>query len=169
MNSRKTFNKSIFATLLLICFICAVFFIVSVNVDHMTTDACFDTLDDATVETASMVRANVENDREQLNVIADLLSQHDIHDIKTIKSHLASFRQRGTLSSIGLLLSDNQLILGMEEENIPEIALDYNTELKKAPYISGITNAADNTGKNLFTRQFLWKKMDRQRASYTVL
>ena len=53
MNSRKTFNKSIFATLLLICFICAVFFIVSVNVDHMTTDACFDTLDDATVEAAS--------------------------------------------------------------------------------------------------------------------
>lgn len=40
-----------------------------------------------------MVRASVTNNQEQLNVIADLLSQHDIHDIKTIKSHLASFRQ----------------------------------------------------------------------------
>lgn len=158
MKAQKTLDKNILATLFLICFICAVFLVASILVNRMTTDSCFRTLDDATAQAASTIRASVESDREQLDVIADLLAQHEDQDGDIIRSHLASFQQRGSLYAIGLLLPDNRLILGVGEENTLTAAFDYSTELAKAPYISGVTDVPENSGKKIIYQAIPMKK-----------
>lgn len=158
MNTKKLFDKNIIATLLLICFICAVFIFASVRVTHLTTVACFDTLDEATAQVAVSIRTRVETDREQLDVIADLLSQHEEQDSETIKFHLSSYHQRGTLSAVGLLLPDSRLILGAGEENIFENVLDYNTELAKVPYISGVVTVPDGSEEKVIYQAVPMKK-----------
>ncbi len=116
----------------------------------MTTVSCFNTLDDATDQVADTIRIRVEDDREQLEVIADLLAQHESQDSETVKSHLSSFRQRKTISAVGLLLPDNRLILGTDEEDTLENIFEYNTEILKAPYISGVIDVPNGSEKKIF-------------------
>lgn len=63
--------------------------------------------------------------------------------------HLSSFRQRGSLSAVGLLLPDNRLITGSGEEDTFENVFDYHTELSRLPYISGIVSNSDNDGEKM--------------------
>ena len=136
MSSKKTIDISIRATLLLIVMICAVFLFASMAINQQATEACFSTLDDAAAQVTASIQAIVRNDCEELEVIADLLTQHDSLDSDIVRRHLASFQQRGTISVVGLLLPDGRLILGGEEETVRE-ELDYSAELAKVPYVSG--------------------------------
>lgn len=125
------------------------FAIASVYVDRLATETCYNTLDDAATQVANDICTNVEMDREQLQVIADLLVQHEDMDSETVKKHLSSFRQRGSLSAVGLLLPDNRLIKGSGEEDTFENVFDYHTELSRLPYISGIVSNSDKDGEKM--------------------
>lgn len=150
MSAKKTFDQNIIATLLLIGFICVIFLFTSFQVNRLATNACFDTLDDATAQVAETICTRVETDREQLEVIADLLAQHDLQDSDMIKGHLSSYRQRGTLSAVGLLLPDSRLILGVGGGETIRGAFDYGAELAKLPYTSGIVTIPDGSGEKAF-------------------
>ena len=150
MSSKKTTDASILATLLLIFLICAVFLAASLEINRKATNACFGTLDDVTAQVAADLRASVSGDREQLEVIADLLAQHDTMDSDIVRRHLSSFQQRGTISSVGLLLPDGRLILGSGVEAEADSTLDYADELQRAPYISGAITAADGSDRAFY-------------------
>ena len=145
MNEVKQHDNSIIAVLLLICFVCAVFLAAILLVNRLTTDSCFNTLDDATAQVADALRTSMESDREQLEVMADLLSQHDMGDTEMIQGHLAAFHQHGTISDISLLMPEGSLILGPGEGNTLEGVLDYAGELAKAPYVSPAIIQEDGT------------------------
>lgn len=135
----------------------------------MTTVSCFNTLDNAADQVADTIRIRMEDNREQLKVIADLLAQHESQDSETIKSHLSSFRHRKTISAVGLLLPDNRLILGTDEEDTLENIFEYNTEILKAPYIFGVIDVSDGSEKKIFYQAVPVEKMGRCSASCMAL
>ena len=149
MTKKKLTDRNIISTLVLILFITGCFIFASFYVNHNAMKSCFSTLDDAASQAASDIRLHVKNDREQLNVIADLLSQHKDMDSETVRRHLASFRQRGSLFAVGLLLPDNQLVLGTDSGDILDNIFDFDTELSRLPYISGVTEVPSDKEKKL--------------------
>lgn len=150
MSSKKTTDESILATLLLILLICAVFLLASLEINRKATNICFDTLDDVTAQVAADLISSVNDDREQLEVIADLLAQHDTIDSDIVRRHLTSFQQRGTISSVGLLLPDGSRILGSGLKTDADSALDYADELGRAPYVSGAVSSPDGSGRAFY-------------------
>ncbi|MGN0403996.1 MAG: diguanylate cyclase domain-containing protein [Bariatricus sp.] len=141
MSVKKVLNTNILATLILICFIGVFFAYAAVRVDQLATDTCFDTLDDAAVQVAEEIFDHVEDNRERLENIADLLTQHDMQDTEIIKRHLGALRQRGMLSGFGMLLTDHRLILSSGEEIRTEDGFSFEEEIERLPYISGIVTA----------------------------
>ena len=142
----KTLYKSILSTIALVFFIiCLVF--ASYQVNRITTDFCFSTLDDAVSQAANEIYEQMSSDTEQLNVIADLLTQHDDMNLEIVKRHLSAYHQRGLLSAIGILLPNNQFILGDDSEYGLVNDFDFENELDKIPYISGVITMPDNAEK----------------------
>ena len=163
MSAKKSFDKNIIYTLILVIFIGVFFVISSFYVNDIATKSCFDTLDDVATQAANNIRFHVESDREQLEVIADLIAQHEDFDSETVKYHLASFQQRGSLSAVGLLLPDNSLLLGTDDKKYSENFFDYDTELARLPYLSGVTDAPENS-----EIKFLYQTVPVQKNGQTI-
>ncbi|MDY2628056.1 MAG: sensor domain-containing diguanylate cyclase [Lachnospiraceae bacterium] len=150
MNAKKVSDKSIISTLILIIFVSCCFVIASVRVNRLAKNACFDTLDDAVAQVADDIRTYVKKDREQLEVIADLLEQCENPDAETVKHYFSSFRRQGIFSAVGLLLPDGNLILETEEENEFENIVDYEGDLSELPCISEVAGTSDNREDKYF-------------------
>lgn len=138
MEIKKKFDKNIISTLLLILFLAVCFFISSLQVNRIAVNACFATLDDTTAEIASAISTQVNNDRGQLEAIAGILSTYETLDSEDVSDLVCSFTQRGMISTLGLLLPDNDMILCSGDSLHMGDTFDFNTEADLAPYISGI-------------------------------
>lgn len=146
MKPKKLFNKSILSAqgiiFLIICLVLA-----SKQVNRITTNSCFSTLQNASSQAANVIYDRVLSNTEQLNVIADLLAQHEDLSSETTKSHISLIRQQRAISAVGILLSDNRLVLGEGKEHDFSNTFDYENELTKIPYISGVTTSPYNAEK----------------------
>lgn len=143
MRQKKRYNKNIFSTLLLVFILLISYFITSVLVNEIVTESCYKTLGDAAAQMAVLLDSQFASDREQLEVIAGLLASHADMSSLEAQSHLASYRQRGMISSLVILLSDDEVIISGEEKygrEIPEFA----EEVKKVPYVSGVYAMGDD-------------------------
>lgn len=83
--------------------------------------------------------AHAMDDREQLGVVADMLSvlvQEEHHDLSP---HLASFEQRGMLDWLQVLLPDGTLITGFGQYDLTG-QLNYEEEVARLPYISNVSD-----------------------------
>lgn len=120
-------------------------------VNRIVTESCYKTLGDAASQMTTLLENQVEADREQLEVITAILSAHDDISSQEAYKHLASFQQKGMVSSLAVLLPDNEMVFCNEESFKQQKALDFAEEVKKAPYISGVCKAEEGG------RQFLYQ------------
>ncbi|MGN1097326.1 MAG: cache domain-containing protein, partial [Clostridia bacterium] len=150
MKVKKLFEKNIIATLLLCCFIFAIFSFTAYQVNRLESDACFETLREATAQAADSLRTRVETDKKQLSIVANILSRKEEWDSDIINRYLSSLRKYETFSAVGLLLPDNRLVMDNGEENTLENVFDYSSELSKIPYVSGVVNMPDGSGEKAF-------------------
>lgn len=158
---RKLFDKQVLSALGLICLIIISFVAASVQVNRVATDSCFSTLNDAAVQVANEVCEQMSYDEEQLKVIADLLSQHDDLNSGIVSKHVASFRRRSSLSAVGILFPDNHLMLGDKE--VFDNMFDYEQELAKTPYVSGIKSGINNEEE-----QYIYRTVPIEKDGQTV-
>ena len=102
-------------------------------------DECIDRLRDATHQFSSTFYGHAMSDREQLEVVADMLSvlmsEGDEHDLPT---HLNSFEQRGMLDWLQILMPDGTLITGFGRYDM-SATLSYGEEVTRLPYISNVS------------------------------
>lgn len=145
MQQKKSLNKNIFSTLLLVFILLISYLITSLLVNRIVTESCYKTLEDAAAQMSTLLEIQAAADREQLEVIAGLLSAHEDISSAEAQSHLASFRQRGIISSLAVLLANDEMIIcsedGYKREKIPKFA----EEVKKLPYISGVHAMGEDT------------------------
>lgn len=102
-------------------------------------DECIDRLRDATRQFSSTFYGHAMSDREQLEVVADMLSvlmaEGAEHDLPT---HLNAFEQRGMLDWLQVLMPDGTLITGSGRRNISS-TVSYENELVQLPFISNVS------------------------------
>lgn len=109
---------------------------------------CIQRLRDATAEFSNNYYAHAMSDREQLGVVADMLSvlmeegTHDLH------SHLAAFEQRGMLDWLQVLLPDGTLITGSSTHDLSG-ELSFPDEVARLPFISNVSPGYVDPGKNV--------------------
>lgn len=147
MENQKKFDKNIISTLLLIFVLGICFLVTSLLVDHIATESCYKTLDDATSKLASEVKNQMNSNQEQLEIIAGILSEYEDISSSDARKLICSFQQRGMISTLGMLLPGNGMILCNGEYIEISSLLDYNTEHSKTPHLSEVLSHSSQSGK----------------------
>lgn len=138
MKQKIKINKNIFSISLLIVFLCSLFFIASVIIDHIATASCYRTLSDTTAQIASQIRTDSAASREQLEIISHILaSSEDITSPEAIQV-ICSFERKNLISTLGLLLPDNSILLCDGTAYQDSSIYDFDTLSRNLPYISGV-------------------------------
>lgn len=99
--------------------------------------SCYATLDDSTVDIVSGVKSQIENEKEQLQIAANILSECDSVTLQDVKEYFATFETSGMLDSVALLLPEYDLV---HLKGSMELEDHFNFELEsiKAPYLSDV-------------------------------
>lgn len=139
MGRKRRFAKSIMPTLLLVFVMSGCFLIGALRVNRIAMENCLNTLDDATSQFVSEIKRNMSIRRQQLEVIAEILAEYDDIASAEARIHMSSIQQRGVLSSLTVLLPDNQVIFFKDGKyQKQESMLDYEEEVLKGAYVSGV-------------------------------
>lgn len=122
--------------------------ILSSLVIHHAEDQCIDRLRDATREFSSTYYEHAMSDREQLRVVADMISvlmDEGTHDLHT---HLASFEQRGMLDWLQILLPDGSLVTGSGTYDLSG-QVSFEDEIGKLPFLSNVSPGYVDSSKRV--------------------
>ncbi len=144
MRIKKIKDTEIVSVALIIIVIALSFIAGFMLIINIAERSCEDTLRDATMQFAETVSQNTQNDREQLQVIAGILSQHNDINSDEARAHLASFRQKGTISAISLLLPDNTMVYCTDDYRELDGQLSFEEETENAPYISDVVKSKND-------------------------
>lgn len=143
MDKKNIVNKNIFLTLLLVFILVASYFVTSLLVNRIVTESCYRTLGDEAAQMTTLLRNQISSDREQLEIIADVLAAHDEIDSQEAQSHIVSMRQGRRISSVAILLPDNRTISYGETSLEGMGTLEFAEEAEKVPYISGVCSKGE--------------------------
>lgn len=145
MEGKRKFDRSILPTICLILILGGCFLVGSLKVNKIAVQNCMETMDDATVQFISEVQRDMKLRRQQLEVIAEILSEYEDISSEKANVHISSIQQRGTISSLTVLLPDNQVVFFRDGEyRKQESVLDFEKECKKGAYISGVISSEEN-------------------------
>lgn len=132
-------GKRVFALIFLLIYIAVCLLSVTAKLLDHAEEECIQRLKDATLEYSNNYYVHAMSDREQLRVVADMLSalmEEGTHDLHT---HLAAFEQRGMLDWLQVLMPNGELLTGSGTFDVNG-KLDYETEVTRLPYISNVSN-----------------------------
>lgn len=142
---KKKIRDTEIASVALIIIVIALSFITSfmiiINIAEKSGE---NTLRDAAMQFAETVAYSTWNDREELQIVASILSQHDDINSEEARRHLASFSQSGAITAISLLLPDNTMVYFSDKYRELDGMLDFEQEAKNAPYISDIIKSGSD-------------------------
>lgn len=163
MKHMKRMDKNIVSILVLIAALGICFFVTSLMVNRVAVDSCYNTLDNAVSQFAEEIKNGVERDREQLEIIADIIYNYMDMDSSKSREFMASFHQHGTITSLAVLLADNTMLFSNRHYKEMEGTLDYSAEIKKLPYISNV-----NTFVHSEEDKFVYQAVPIQSGDETV-
>lgn len=149
---KRKFDITILPTILLIIILGVCFWAGAWKVDDIATEACFDTMEDVSAQFVADIKRNVESERKQLEVIADILSEHGDISSAEAKLHMSSIQQRGMVSSITVLLPGDTVIFFKDGEyRDMESILKFEHEAARGAYIAGpLVSTLDETEKFIY-------------------
>ena len=79
-------------------------------INNMERDRCFERLYEEARNIASYIERGVNNDREQLELLAAIIANHKGLSTSELQHLLSSFDQVGMMAHVNLLLPDNTMI-----------------------------------------------------------
>lgn len=141
-------GKRVLALIVLLLYIAICLLTVTAKLLDHAEEECIQRLKDATLEYSNNYYVHAMSDREQLRVVADMLSvlmEEGTHDLHT---HLAAFEQRGMLDWLQVLMPNGELLTGSGTYDVTD-ELDYTAEVARLPYISNISAGLVDPGKDV--------------------
>jgi diguanylate cyclase (GGDEF)-like protein len=133
---------SIFLMVILIAFM----FMTSLTIMNLAESACYRTLESSSEELAVEVVRDIDDNCNELKVIASCLAQIETDKIRDA---LSNFQKHGVTSALGVLLPDGTLIYCGPEHSTTNTDVSFlenlyfSNEKIKAPYISNLQLSAD--------------------------
>lgn len=141
-------TKRATAITLLIIYLTICMLSISAHIIQHAEEHCIQRLEEATLEFGSTYYDHAMSDREQLGVVADMLSvlmNEDTHDLHI---HLAAFEQRGLLDWLQVLLPDGSLLTGSGTYDLSQ-QMNFQEEVARLPYISNVSDGLVDPSKHV--------------------
>lgn len=105
-------------------------------INNMERDRCFERLYEEARNIASYIERGVNNDREQLELLAAIIANHKGLSTSELQHLLSSFDQVGMMAHVNLLLPDNTMITHDGKRIDVMGKLSFEQEAAKGPHIS---------------------------------
>ena len=105
-------------------------------INNMERDRCFERLYEEARNIASYIERGVNNDREQLELLAAIIANHKGLSTSELQHLLSSFDQVGMMAHVNLLLPDNTMITHDGKRIDVTGKLSFEQEAAKGPHIS---------------------------------
>lgn len=139
MERRKTFDVSIWPTILLIVLLGFGFAISAWHIRLVAKQNSLETLAETSARFATEVERALENGRNQLEIIADILAEYDDISSEEAKQNLRGISEKREHTHFHVLTSENKIYAyksGSYEEQ--ESILNFEKEITKGSYISRV-------------------------------
>jgi len=81
------------------------------KVNEMAESDCQETLQQEVDQLSEDIEKHIASDREQLEVVADILSGYENLDCEEVKNILKSYETRSVISRIYILIHDDKVLL----------------------------------------------------------
>lgn len=107
------------------------------KVNEMAESDCQETLQQEVTQLSEDIEKHIASDREQLEVVADILSGYENLDCEEVKNILKSYETRSVISRIYILLPDNKVLLKDGSNVNVEGSLSFEEEMEHGVHISG--------------------------------
>lgn len=132
---KKKLNNNVISTSVLCLILAVCFFMTFMLIDSIIMGSGYVVLDNTTTEITVNLQSDVMKNKEQLDIIAELIAGHKEITTEMVKEQLVSLENTGSISTLVALMSDNSLIYRNEDEQI-NLNLLFRTESEKVPYLS---------------------------------
>ena len=107
------------------------------KVNEMAESDCQETLQQEVDQLSEDIEKHIASDREQLEVVADILSGYENLDCEEVKNILKSYETRSVISRIYILLPDDKVLLKDGSNVNVEGSLSFEEEMEHGVHISG--------------------------------
>ena len=134
-DKRLYWRRSLFVTGLLIIGIAAASLIISDRINHMEEEQSFERLYQETDALAKDIETEAENDRQQLELLAAILSGYNMEASPEVFKILNSYSGSGIISRLELLLPDDTVLSRGEQIDAAGV-LSFEEEAAKGVHIS---------------------------------
>lgn len=129
-------GRSLIVTCLMVGVILVASICVFNYINNMERDRCFDRLYEEARNISSYIERGVSNDREQLELLAAIIANHEEFSNSNLSYILGSFDQLGMMANVNLLLPDNILITHDGREIDATGYLSFAEEAAKGAHIT---------------------------------
>ena len=129
-------GRSLIVTCLMVGVILVASICVFNYINNMERDRCFDRLYEEARNISSYIERGVNNDREQLELLATIIANHEDLSNSDLSHILGSFGQLGMMANVNLLLPDNILITHDGREVDATGYLSFAEEAAKGAHIT---------------------------------
>lgn len=129
-------GRSLSVTFLMVGVILVASICVFNYINNMERDRCFERLYEEARNIASYIERGVNNDREQLELLAAIIANHKGLSTSELQHLLSSFDQVGMMAHVNLLLPDNTMITHDGKRIDVTGKLSFEQEAAKGPHIS---------------------------------
>lgn len=123
---------AVFLTAIGVAFACMVW-----KVNEMAESDCQETLQHEVRDLSENIEKHIASDREQLEVVADILSEYEELDCREVKDILKSYETRSVISRIYILLPDNTVMLKDGSRVDVDGSLSFEVETSHGIHMSG--------------------------------
>lgn len=129
-------GRSLSVTFLMVGVILVASICVFNYINNMERDRCFERLYEEARNIASYIERGVNNDRDQLELLAAIIANHDDLSESELSKILSSFDKIGMMSHVNLLLPDDTLFTHDGKRIDVTGKLSFEQEAAKGPHIS---------------------------------
>lgn len=147
INKERFIRTSLLASIILGVCITALAVIYQIISIRTETQACYDTLLNASAEACSKIENNFRNDRASLRMLSKVISQEDDLSSNEVNNQLNIYAVNSYITNIAILTPENKIIQAHYTNDSIDTTLDYNTEIKKGEHISSLQESVFRDGK----------------------
>ncbi|MBS6951911.1 MAG: GGDEF domain-containing protein [Enterocloster asparagiformis] len=147
-------NTTIFATLIMIALLAAVFILTAQRCYTIEKEACFNTLTNDTVDLADKINRDFTGDLEHLRFISRVLGQFGLGDFGNTAKVLSSYEGGAVVSYLELLYPEGSVLTGDGSLVDAGQALSFSEISAKGEHISGRSRDLTDPGR-LVLREYV--------------
>lgn len=139
-------QKSITATVGVILLVAALSYLLVCWINDREEQKCFDRLYEEAADLAENIENGAKNDREELELLAEIIADYDDISAERLWSVLDSFSVVGLMSRIEILMPDNTILMKGGQRLDAGADVSFEEEAARGAYISGREEDMDEDG-----------------------